>query len=87
MRSRTSPWPGSGTGDLAQFTVLLPGKIGAPSSCFDRSVQIPKVFPVLVCFPQKYLPFNQPAVPIDAGNGVHIRLAQRFARRGIQIPR
>src|ERR1035438_10580977 len=69
MRSSTSPWPGTGTSTSFSSTVLLPGRY-APFMfdrslrilLFDRSIQIPEIFPGLVLFPQKDLPLDEAAI-------------------------
>src|ERR1035441_1723931 len=91
MRSSTSPWPGTGTSTSFSSTVLLPGRY-APFMfdrslrilLFDRSIQIPEIFPGLVLFPQKDLPLDEPAILVDAGDGGHVGIGQRRAHHTLQ---
>src|ERR1035437_3465886 len=86
MRSSTSPWPGAGTATSFSSTVLLPGR-NAPFmsdrsfriSVFDHSIRIPEIFPGLVLFPQKDLPLDEAAIPVDALDGGHVRFGERRA--------
>src|ERR1019366_9588570 len=92
MRSSTSPWPGAGTATSFSSTVLLPGRY-APFmfdrsfriSLFDHSIRIPEIFPGLVLFPKKDLPFDEAAVLVDARDGGHIRIGQRRADHALEI--
>src|ERR1035437_10306734 len=92
MRSSTSPWPGTGTATSFSSTVQLPGRY-APFIfdrslgilLFDRSIQIPEIFPGLVLFPQEDLPLDQAAILVDARDSCHIGIGQRRAYYTLQV--
>src|ERR1035441_3465552 len=92
MRSSTSPWPGTGTATSLSSTVLLPGRY-APFMfdrslrilLFDRSIQIPEIFPGLVLFPQKDLPLDEAAILVDTRDGGHVGIGQRRAHHALQV--
>src|ERR1039458_1514705 len=54
-------------------------------SLSDHPIQIPKIFPGLVLFPQKDLPFDEAAILVDAGDGRHIRIGERRADHALKI--
>src|ERR1035437_9246924 len=101
MRSSTSPWPGAGTATSFSSTVLLPGRNAPfmfdrsfriswfdhsiRISWFDRSIRIPEIFPGLVLFPYKDLPFAEPAILVDARDGGHVPFGERRADHALQV--
>src|SRR5260370_41849442 len=54
-------------------------------SLFNHSIQVPEIFPCLVLFPQKDLPFDKTAVLVDSSDVGHIRVAQRCVVHGMEI--
>src|SRR5258708_26444584 len=54
-------------------------------SLFNHSIQVPEIFPCLVLFPQKDLPFDETAVLVDCSDGGHIRVGQRRADHALEI--
>src|SRR5262249_51379550 len=51
----------------------------------NHSVEIPKIFPTLVSLPQKDLPLYQAAIPVDAGDGLHVLAREEFGDNRAQV--
>ena len=68
------------------FSIFLFLDSSASHSIPGRAVQagvtsplhIPEVFPGLLLFPQKYLALNEPAIPVERRNLLHLFIGQQI---------
>src|ERR1017187_1018233 len=42
------------------------------------AVHVPQIFPGLILLPEEDMPFNQAAVAVDGGDGIHLRGGERI---------